>query len=236
MRLQASLCDIATFCPLATNVVENAHAQHQNALHTWRGKSKGPAAAAECSVLNALVREHAYLKTLIVGETMPSRTSVSTMQKHLGRRQGVQPKVLSQKCRVMKSVQKKKRRLSAWNVFCRTQLKRSGNGQSLSQSEYTRLTKQFGQIWAGMSKDEKKEYQVDATYEQVCRDELVTRALPTKHTQREPVAAIPSACAAAAAAEDQPTQILEAISGSLFLYPKMVELLLGCFWLICGGF
>ena len=208
MRLQGFFNDIATFCPLATNLVENSHAQHQASLFTFRGKTKAPAAASECSILSSLVQEHAHLKSLVLEQTMPSRFRVANMQKQLGRQNGKQPS-MGRKCRVIHSTRKKRRRISPWNVFQRHRLQAMSSGGSLEKEEFKKAMKQIGREWATMTPEDRSQYQVDAAYEQSCREELAQRALapgPNKANQ-------PENQADARAAKDQPTHVLEAISG-----------------------
>ena len=167
-------------------------------------------------MLSSLVHEHAYLKSLVVGETMPTRQGVATMQKHLGRKKGVQPKV-SRKCRIIQATKRRKRRLSPWNVFCRAQLQQIGKGCVLNKDEYKHANRQIAAMWRSMTKEERKPYHIDAVYEQSCRDELATRALPSgrKKSSNSTVIVSELPQPAAAAPQDQPTHLLENIAGTL---------------------
>lgn len=206
-RLQRQLSDIATFCPLATNTVENSHGHHQNALYKFRGKSKAPAAAAECSVLSSLIHDHSYLKSLVLEETMPRRWGVATMQKRIGRKKGKQPKC-NPKVRVLQASTKPKRRISAWNVFLQEKMSKS----SLSAAEYKQRMKSLGRVWATMTEQEKETYHVDAQYAQACRDELETRSLTPASAKRDSEQP-PELQREVLPPEDQSTRALESIAG-----------------------
>lgn len=83
------------------------------------------------------------------------------------------------------------------------------SGGSLEKEEFKKAMKQIGREWATMTPEDRSQYQVDAAYEQSCREELAQRALapgPNKANQ-------PENQADARAAKDQPTHVLEAISG-----------------------
>ena len=153
--VQNLLCDLATFCPLGTDLVENLHGQHQNQLTRFRGKTKGPQAAAECSVLAGLVNEHAFLKSTIMEEAMPSHFVVAAIQKQLGRKKGVLPKK-NRKTRMLLAANKRRRSMSAWNVFQRERLmEHSSGGGSLSKAEYTAIQKECSQEWRRMPAKDK---------------------------------------------------------------------------------
>jgi len=213
-RLQEFLQDVATFCPLATNSVENSHAQHQHQLFTFRGKAKSPAAAGECSVLSSLIREHSYLKTVVLAQTMPSRLGVSTMLKHLGRKKGIMPK-LSRKRLVIRAVKRKTRPLCAWNVYQRKRLQELGNGSSLGPLDFKAAMKRIGQEWAQKSVEDREEFNLDARYRQSCRDELQLRPLTAGRPSARSTGALSHQPGDAGAAQDLPTNVLEQIAGNL---------------------
>ena len=133
--VQQMLCDIATFCPLGSDTVENLHGQNQNNLHAWRGSSKGHAAAGETSVLSALTSEHMHLESLVYGETMPSKKWLDCMQKNTGRNKKAGNTPLpSTKQRLKAAADSKPRRLSPWNVFRREKCKEFG--RKMSRAEF----------------------------------------------------------------------------------------------------
>ena len=189
--------------------MENSHGDHQNALYKFRGKSKGPAAAAECSLLSSLVCEHTYLKSLILEETMPSRKSVAQLMRVLGRRKKggkfTRPSG-GRKARVLHAATKSKRRLSPWNVFQKSRLQELG---VLTPEEFKQAMKEIGFEWSQKSKEGKSKYKVEAAYQQACRDELESRALASKPAPSH------ECLADAVPAKEQPTNVLEEIAGCL---------------------
>lgn len=205
VRLQGYLIDIATYSPLATTTVENSHGKHQNDLYKFRGKSKGPAAAAECSILSSLVCEHAYLKGMVLDNTMPSRWGLATMQKRLGRKKGHQSQ-LSRKARVIQAANKGKRRLCAWDIFRTQRMQASGK---LSSACYKQAMKRWAAEWKRLSQEEKNGYQLDAQYQQACRDELSTRGLATLRSKPDCSGDPPTV-----PPEEQATGMLERIAGA----------------------
>ena len=201
------LCEIATFCPLATNIVENSHGQHQNAMFTFRGKTKGPAAAGECSILHSLIQEHAYLKSLVLEVTMPKRLAVANMQRQLCRKKGKQPKI-NPRALVLKASKRKGRRLSAWNIFLEENMRGS---HQLDKEQYGRAMKNCSRQWKLLDEQSKKRYQVEAHYQQSCREELQSRPLLNRASRnQEPEQQHPHALPAAELA----TSSLEAVAGT----------------------
>ena len=172
---QLLLKDIATYCPLGTDSVENTHAQNQSKLFAWRGSAKGEASAAETSVLSALGVEHMTLKMLVLGETMPSIWRLASMQKQVGRKADVSRPLPSRSHRATVAAQSKPRRLSPWNLFQREQLKAAGG--HLSKQAYADVCKQAGDAWKLLSEQEREKYKVQTSFEQTCRDELESRPL-----------------------------------------------------------
>ena len=156
--IQSMLCELATFCPSATDLVENLHGQHQDQFHKFRGKSKAPETAAECSVLANLKNEHAYLKSTIMGETLPSRSQLANMDRNLGRKKGVMPRE-SRRTRLLTAARKSHQPITGWNVFQKEQLQRhssSGSGgRPLSMDEYADVQKECSRQWKRMTEDQK---------------------------------------------------------------------------------
>ena len=175
-EVQSKLLAIAMFCPLASDTVENLHGQNQFNLHSWRGKAKATPAAAETSVLKALASEHAYGKSLVHDLVMPSKTRVAQMMRRIGtghKRAGWRS--LNHKQRLRKAAAAKSRKLSAWNVFFRNNLKQCQ--KKLTKDEFKRRSRQWGRQWRQLSSQGQQKFKIDSEYEQSCREELATRGL-----------------------------------------------------------
>ncbi|CAE7199753.1 unnamed protein product, partial [Symbiodinium necroappetens] len=168
------LLSIATFCPLATDSVENVHGQNQFNQFTWRGTPKTSTSASEVSILSRLKIEHAHLKSLVLAKTMPSKRVMADMQKSFGcTKKRSQPRpIASPKKRLAAAIDREPRRLSAWNMFMREKLQAAG---PLSQAEYSALQKATSREWRAL--EDKRPYILQAEYEQSCRDELASRPL-----------------------------------------------------------
>ena len=173
-EVQELLSGIATFCPLATDMIENQHGQNQNDVSRFRGKSKAPPSAAEASVLARLRHEHAYMKASVMHDTLPKRFGLANMQRQLGRRNGIQPRE-TRKARVNKAAHAKRRKLAPWNVFVKQQLQQCQ--KKLNKVEYTEFMKQCGKDWKSMADEDKKSFSVEAAYQQSIREELHQRPL-----------------------------------------------------------
>ncbi|OLQ14908.1 hypothetical protein AK812_SmicGene907 [Symbiodinium microadriaticum] len=187
--LQHLLQDVATVCPLSTDLVENLHGQNQNALFLWRGSPKGPVAAAEMSILASAAAEHARLKEIVMAETMPSKMQLANMYKGSAARcaKAKRRLRLSPKKRLLQAAKAKPRRLSAFNVYLREQMKAAG-GQ-LNKQAYALKCKQLGAQWRqSVSEEEQKKYTLQAEYEQTCRDELQTRPLESASSRKRRLA------------------------------------------------
>ena len=182
--IQQLLANVATYSPLATDTVENLHGYHQSALHVFRGSPKTPEAAAEFSILASLKLEHAQLKAVVEGVTMPSRTRVAQQMRATGRTKGGKlnghknPKV-----RAAKQAFAKPRRLSAWNVFLRKKLQEVGS--RVPAAEFKDVQRKISAEWAALPQSEKRNYQLLANHQQLCRDDLQERPLlPGRHPNR----------------------------------------------------
>ena len=183
-ELRTMLDQIATYCPLATFTVESAHAQNQDKLYAWRGYVVGGAAAAEHCVLGALASEHAHLKSVLDPEIMPSKTRISLMHKHVGRRRKQQANVpiASRMKRFHAASKEKRRRLSPWNIFKREKLREFG--RRLSRAEFEVESKKIAEQWHQISDQERQDFIMASEYEQCCRDELASRPLTPKLPKR----------------------------------------------------
>ena len=212
--VQKLLCDIATFCPLATDSVENLHGQNQYNQLTWRGTPKTSASAAEVSVLSSLTIEHAYLKSVVMAETMPTKMVMSQMTKHIGRKTKKPGIDQSPKKRLAAASFRRTRRLSPWNVFLKKKLSARGH---LSKEEYKEAAHQIATEWKLLA--DKEEYIVEAEYQQSCRDELATRPLTAAASSK----CVPSGSEQTSdiAASEQSTSKLEAIAGLHRAQPKL---------------
>ena len=174
---QGLLRDIATYCPLGTDTVENVHAQNQSKLFAWRGSARGEASAMETSVLSALGVEHMTLKIGVLGETVPSVHQVSQMQRRIGRTKHANRPVAIRAHRMVAASQDKPRRLCPWNLFHRERLKEAGAGGRLSKDEFKEVSKKAGIEWRHLPQEERERYQVQTCFEQTCCDELESRPL-----------------------------------------------------------
>ena len=169
------LLDNAAVCPLGTDTVENLHGPNQYNLLAWRGSSKGVGRAAETSVLSMLNAEHAHLKSLVLGEKMPSKRQLHSMRKQVGNRKPANKPVTSSAKRLLLASQIKPRKLSAWNVFRREKLK--AVRRQMSKEEYGEQCKATARQRGCLSEEERANYRLQASYEQCCRDELSERPL-----------------------------------------------------------
>ena len=183
-ELRAMLDQIATYCPLATDTVESAHAQNQDKLYAWRGYVLGGAAAAEHCILGALASEHAHLKSVLDPEIMPSKMRISLMHKHVGRKRKQPPNmhIASRTKRFHAATKEKRRRLSPWNIFRREKLR--AFGRRLSRAEFEAESKKIAEQWHQISDQERQHFKMASEYEQCCRDELVSRPLTPRLPKR----------------------------------------------------
>ena len=69
----------------------------------------------------------------------------------------------------------KLRRLSGWNIFQREKMREVGG--KVSGEGYRRLMHQWSSAWHSLSRSQKERYELEAKYEQSCREELETRPL-----------------------------------------------------------
>ena len=171
--LQRLLQDVATFCPLATDSVENLHGQHQSMVFAFRGGSKRKNRAAESSVLHSLKTEHAHIKAVIEEGTLPTRCTISSMTRNLTRKRGTVVGATAE-ARIRLAAKRKPKRLCGWNVFQRERLQRT----PLAKAHYKDSVQQLGKEWQRLPAESKSEYALKAEYEQSCREELQTRPLP----------------------------------------------------------
>ena len=175
-EVQKKLLAISVFCPLASDTVENLHGQNQFNLHSWRGKAKATPAAAETSVLKTLASEHAYGKSLVHDLVMPAKTRIAQMMRRIGtgpKRAGWRS--LNHKQRLRKAASVNPRKLSAWNVYFRQNLKECQ--KKLPKDEFRRRSRQWGRQWRHLPSEEQQKFKIDSEYEQSCREELATRGL-----------------------------------------------------------
>ena len=171
------LSDLAIYCPLATDGVECLHGQHQTMLAKFRGKSKQAKAAGIMSVVHSLQREHAHLKARVNAKTLPGKFRFASMIRQLGRKQkrGQPPQAKNKTQRRQRAAAVKLRRLSGWNVFQRERMQQVGG--KVSGEGYRQLMCQWSSAWHNLTRSQKECYELEAKYEQSCREVLETRPL-----------------------------------------------------------
>ena len=215
-QLRSLLGNVATFCPLSTDAVENLHGQHQNSLFSWRGGTKAPAAAGETSVLTTLVSEHMHLKARIMQHTMPTKRQIAQIQRQVGRKKkGSQP-LRRARSRLLRAARGKPKKLCAWNVFFRDKLRETK--RKLSKQEFAQKNKSWARQWQRIrrSHEEYASYRIRAEYEQSCRDELSQRPLEAAAARKRRLRCNPSSAGSVlpdVAPDSHTTEHLQHIAG-----------------------
>ena len=181
--LQRLLNDLATFCPLATDLVENQHGQQQSALTKFRGKCRTPKIAAELSLLHSVKMEHAKLKSIVDEAALPTHMRCAQMLRNLGRKKGKKLEVKSRMRRVKQAATRKLRRINGWNIFQREQLRR--RTEPVPNSEFKTVVGELGQRWRNTSAEDKRAYALRANFEHECRLELESRPLSHGKSRQE---------------------------------------------------
>ena len=178
--LQRLLLDLVTYCPLATDLVENVHGQQQTMFSKFRGRTPAPTTASMASLLHSLKVEHSVLNAVVCEATLPSRNTCAQTMKSVGRRKSTY-EVRNPVQRVRRAATRKLRRINGWNLFLREQLQK----RVVPQVEYKAVVNQCGRQWRSMSQDCKDSYTLRAKYEQGCREELSRRPLAHGQHKRE---------------------------------------------------
>ena len=206
--LRRLLRHIMQSCPLATNTVENLHAQHQSLLSAFRAKRKSPQTAAEQSVLHSLRVEHAYIKDMVDSLTLPTKHKLAQTFRNLGRKRG-KLRHSDLRKRLAAAGSRKVRKLGGWNVFQRDMMKKLGNEKMLLKQEWRDAVKDIGQKWRILTLEEKQVFEHRAKYEQSCREQLADR--PLRHGPRNKETSVPQETIG----EHLPTAQLAGIAGAL---------------------
>lgn len=172
-EVQDLLRDVATYSPLSSDCVEVSHGQYQNLFHRFRSGRKTAPTAAESSILCSLNQEHAALLRNLQTKTLPTKRSMASIARNFQREKGM--KLLSRKKCIQSNAKKSRRRLCGWNVF---QKKAIGKCR-LSKDEFKQKAREMSKEWKDMPEHEKEAFNIQAKFEQGCRDELATRPLGT---------------------------------------------------------
>ena len=107
---------------------------------------------------------------------MPAKTRIAQMMRRIGtgpKRAGWRS--LNHKQRLRKAASVNPRKLSAWNVYFRQNLKECQ--KKLPKDEFRRRSRQWGRQWRHLPSEEQQKFKIDSEYEQSCREELATRGL-----------------------------------------------------------
>lgn len=174
---------VATYAPLNSESVENAHAVTQTLLSKVRGQLKSLSTAVEDSLLDSITRAYDKLRKQVKSEESPkfilpalsrlgSRTR-GAYSKPKGSFEQGHKKPLEARLRTAQN--KKLRRMCGWGVFCRQKLQNKQH----TPGSYGNAIKALGQQWRSMSKQDRSDFQVLAEAENSVRAELLQTPLPT---------------------------------------------------------
>lgn len=186
-KVTTILEQVATYSPLNSESVENAHAVAQTLLSKVRGQLKSLSTAVEDSLLDSITRAYAKLRKQVKAEESP-KNILPALSRLGSRTRGAysKPKGVFQQghrkpleVRVRTAQNKKLRRMSGWGVFCRQNLQK----KQLSPGSYGNTIKALGQQWKSMSKKDRSDFQVLAEAENSTRAELLNTPLPTASGQ-----------------------------------------------------
>lgn len=184
--IQRLLIDVATYCPIGTELVENVHGQQQALFTKFRSKSTSPGVAAEQSLLHSLQVEHANLSAVVSEATLPARRTCSQMVQSLGRH-GKSYNVKKPFLRVKRAAATKHRRINGWNLFFREHMQK----HQVPKSEYKAAVARLGRQWKTVPEEQKRSYALRSNYEHAAREELAARPLP--HGKNKDETLIPGA-------------------------------------------
>ena len=191
VEVQQVLADIATWAPVSSDMVEIKHGVVQWSV-SRRGKQqiKNPTAARETTLLQACIKQFAFVRESVQEDVLPSKRVSSGILKMVGTRgsgphskeKGLRQRTAQEtpgerEARTSEAATRTVRTLCGWNIYQQEQMKSTS---PLKPEEYKIKVKEWGARWRSMSREQKQPYNVEASHQSNLRTQLAELPLASK--------------------------------------------------------